>query len=382
MSNRFTLDGSDALEQRLEGLCQTALCEVERVIPRERLRGFLLGGGYGRGEGGVLQTTKGDQPYNDLEFYVFLDGFHVLNQKRFQGKLHAIEEQLGRLAGIDVELSVASLNKLRRSPVSMFSYDLMLGHRWFLGGDQLLEQCSHHRRPDLIPSSEATRLLMNRCSGLLFAKEYLERDRCTDEAADFIGRNIAKAKLGLGDVVLTVAGQYHWSVRKRHQRIEKIETDEDCWWLGEVQRLHTDGLEFKLRPHRCRDSRPVLREEHDRVSRAALAVWLWLERRRLKRPFASARAYASDKAPKCPEISRWKSRAVSARSFGIFSAILPRSDRYPRERLLNTLPLLLWEPAVLNEDALLRSVQRELGTAASNFRELVAAYARLWRRFN
>src|SRR5947199_6504474 len=104
----------------------------------------------------------------------------------------------------------------------MFYYDLVSGHRLVHGTDEWLGQCEHHRAAHRIPLHEATRLLMNRCSGLLFAQERLARVPFSAEDADFVGRNLAKAKLAFGDVVLAMRGQYHWSCRERQKRLKKL----------------------------------------------------------------------------------------------------------------------------------------------------------------
>src|SRR5213075_351651 len=103
-----------------------------------RLEGLLLGGGYGRGEGGVLPTASGDRPYNDLEFYVFLRGNRHLNELRFGRALHVLGEILTPQAGVEVEFKIASLRELASTPISMFSYDLVVAHRWIIGNDELL----------------------------------------------------------------------------------------------------------------------------------------------------------------------------------------------------------------------------------------------------
>src|SRR5262245_28644222 len=98
---RFTLDGSKSLERHIASLCQNALDLVEGCAPG--LEGLVLGGGYGRGEGGVLRTDTGDQPYNDLDFYVFLSGHPWLSGKRYVRRLRHAAEELTSLAGIEVE---------------------------------------------------------------------------------------------------------------------------------------------------------------------------------------------------------------------------------------------------------------------------------------
>src|SRR6185295_5994072 len=138
-----------------------------------------------------------------LEFYVFVKGPWWLAERRYQAPLHCYAEQMSARAGLDVEFKVTSLAKLRDSGANMFYYDLLWGHRWIAGNERLLHGCDHLRDARQIPVMEAVRLLMNRCSGLLFAKERLLREVFTSAEADFVQRNIAKAELALGDAVLT-----------------------------------------------------------------------------------------------------------------------------------------------------------------------------------
>ena len=143
-SPRFTIDGSDELERHLARACEQVRTEVLALVSAQRLEAILLGGGYGRGEGGVLKTETGDRPYNDLEFYVCLRGSQLLNERRYSGALHTLAQKLSTAVGVDVEFKLVSLRKLRRSPVSMFYYDLVMGHRWLWGTEDLLASCAHH----------------------------------------------------------------------------------------------------------------------------------------------------------------------------------------------------------------------------------------------
>jgi hypothetical protein len=386
MNARFTLDGSDALEKRLADICEQTRKRIEAAVPPGRCPGLSLGGGYGRGEGGVLKTAEGDQPYNDLEFYLFVRGNLLLAERQYGGALHEAAGKLSSEAGLEVEIKMLSSQKLRRSPVSMFYYDLLMGHRWLWGDDSLLAGCEHHRSGARIPLAEATRLLMNRCSGLLFAKERLEHERgdepFTPADADFVGRNLAKAQLAFGDVVLAVQGQYHWSCRKRHQRLEKLVLDDDAPWLPDVQQEHMAGLEFKLHPYRSTASRATLLNEYARLNELGLKLWLWLEGQRLPRRFSSARDYALSSTNKCPETSAGRNRLVNIKAFGPGSLFRPRASRNPRERLLHALTVLLWEPKSCLEPVVLRKLEQELGASANSYADLVAAYRRLWKRFN
>ena len=378
---RFTLDGDGELESHLARVCASVRAGVKRLVPRRRLEGILLGGGYGRGEGGVLRTPEGDRPYNDLEFYVFLRGSTVLNDRRYRARLTALAHELSAAAGIEVEFKVLSLAKLRRSPVSMFSYDLVRGHSWVCGHEALLRTCAHHERAESIPLAEATRLLMNRCSGLLFARQRLDGAELTRDDADFVERNLAKARLALGDAVLVAFGRYHWSCRERGRRLAALHPPEWMPWFEAVQAEHGRGVDFKLHPHRSTRAALELRDDLRQLSLLACRVWLWLESLRLGETFRSAVDYTLHPADKCPETSpRWN-WLVNLRHFGGRALFASGARRYPRERLLCALPVLLWQPAMLDNRRVLSRLQRDLQTPATDERSLLAAYTGLWEIF-
>lgn len=342
-TRRFTLDGEEELERHLNLTCQKVLTGVQKIVPAHKLEALVLGGGYGRGEGGVLKTENGDRSYNDLEFYVFLRGNRFWNERKFGSPLLKLGERLSPDAGLHVEFKVDSLARLRRSPVTMFSYDLVSKHRVLAGNDFPFKDCGHHLAADKIPLSEATRLLMNRCSGLLFAQEKLTSRHFTAEDADFVCRNIAKAQLAFGDSVLTVLGQYHWSCRERHIRLRQLIANDDLPWLPEACRHHGAGMEFKLHPHRTSASRATLQFQFGEATTFARQIWLWLESRRLGRRFESARDYALNGLNKCPETNPWRNCLINARVFGPSAVLGARFHRHPRELVLNALALLLWE---------------------------------------
>lgn len=379
---RFTLDGSDSLEQHLGSVCEEVAKGVLSLIGESRLEGLLLGGGYGRGEGGVLATSTGDQPYNDLEFYVFVRGNRILAERKYRAALHSLGERLSVRAGLEVEFKVLTIKTLRRAGPSMFYHDLVVGHRRIIGGESLLSGCEHHRDPRRIPLHEATRLLMNRCSGLLFSAERLAREEFTSAESDFVGRNLAKAQLAIGDVVLTLHGKYHWSCRERRVRLGDLRRVAREEWLADMLQHHSAGVLFKLRPIRSRATREELAERHRSLVELSRQVWLWLEKTRLNEVFSDTAGYAFCGSDKCPQTKGLRNRLVNARAFGPFAAVKPGATRHPRQRLLHSLCLLLWEKNLLETPVLLRRVQRELGTKASDFRGLVAAYEKLWHRFN
>lgn len=378
---RFTLDGDDPLEERLFGICENVLAGIRALIPEEKLEAVVLGGGYGRGQGGVLKTAAGDAPYNDLEFYVFLRGNRLLNERKFGPALERLGGRLSPEAGLHVEFKIDWLPRFRSGPVTMFSYDLVSGHRLILSGERVFAGCGHHRDAERIPIAEATRLLFNRCTGLLLARELLQKPALTADEGDFVGRNIAKAQLGIGDAVLGALGKYHWSCLERQKALGEVAAADGLAWMAEAKHHHAAGVQFKLHPQRSWMPLEAFRAEHESVSSLAQRVWLWLESRRLNGAFSSAHDYAFSSVRKCADSPVWLNLVLHARTFGASSICDGAAARYPRERLLNSLPLLLWsEP--LNDLRVRRHLQKQLRTGASDWQGFVAAYKAVWPKFS
>jgi hypothetical protein len=375
---RFTLDGDDRLEGHITRLCSTALLGVQRIVPPRALRALWLGGGYGRGEGGVLRLPSGDWPYNDLEFYVCVRGNRFLNRRRFGPPLHDLAQAMTPAARVDVEFQIVSCAQLQHSGPSMFYYDLAAGHHQLAGREGLLDVRRHAAAS--LPLAEATRLLMNRGSGLVLARQKLRRHPLDAADADFIGRNIAKARLALGDAVLTVLGHYHWSCVERHRRLVALPEVQLLPWAQELLQHHAAGVEFKLHPIRSSPEAEGLRRDHARVVAFMGLVWLWVESRRLGRAFGSAREYVASTVNKWPESPAWRNRLLNAWLYGPAAGFSRSRGRHPRERVLNALAILLWDDQHAQTGvpvALHGSVRT---SAPGNSLDPVASYVTSWER--
>jgi hypothetical protein len=375
MTQRFTTDGSAELEARLDRWCSEFAGAVRAIIPERHLQAIVLGGGYGRGEGGVYTSPSGEEPYNDLEFYLFVDGPLILRERQYRRAIADLTHEWSEKTGLEFEAKILTFEKIQRSPVTMFYHDLVVGHRWLWGKLHDFVDCEHQRAAHRIPLHEATRLLMNRSSGLLFSAALFDSG---DFDPDFVRRNISKAQLALGDVVLTAFGRYHSSCRERHRRLEKLEPAASAPWLDRIIHHHAVGVEFKLHPYKSDEGASVLRAAHAEITRLAGSIFLWLEERRLNVPFQIHRHYAFDQTPKHPDTRAVRNSLINLKTFG--PSVI--STRYPRERLLESLALLLWTPNALEDRVALQKIQTNLQTKERTFSGLVAAYRKLWSRFN
>jgi hypothetical protein len=379
---RFTLDGDPALEAHLGRTCRIILSGIRGLIPEHRLEALFLGGGYGRGEGGVLRGEACDRPYNDLEFYVAIRGIRHLNQARYHRRLEVLAEILTHFAGVELEFKITSLDEIRSKPVSMFSYDLASGHRllWSRRPADLTLLWERHRRHEEIPLAEATRLLMNRCSGLLFARAELERGTLTPAAADFVRRNIAKAQLACGDALLVTHGQYHWSCRERHRRLAEIARSGRSAVLESTLPHHAAGVDFKLHPTAAQMQREALESLHREVTELARTCWLEIESLRLGRAFSSTRAYVGFEGDKCPGSPAILNAVLNLHADGMQGRRARSSWRHPRGRIYHSLVLLLWEPEAASDAERLKRLEAELGAKPDTPGGWVDAYRSLWSR--
>ncbi len=378
MSDRFTIDGTDELEARLERFCHTVRFEISAIVPKRKLTAIVLGGGYGRGEGGVLRSETRDAPYNDLEFYVFLSGNRLLNERQFGRPLHELGKRLSAKARISVEFKIDCIDRWRRGAVSMFNYDLACGNRVVFGGETIFSGCEHLQDAAAIPLAEASRLLFNRCAGLLLVREILRKPFPSGEDADFAVRNVAKVQLALGDVILTAFGKYHWSVLERGRRLAAFNFPDAISWLAEVRSLHQDGVRFKLHPCRATALEPTFEQDYLRLVDLARQVWLWLESRRLNEAFLTASDYALGTIDKWPGTAVWKNLFLTAKTFGPKATVASHSGRYPRSRLFNALALLLWNSDHVAQSPFLDRLQQDLHTNAADCPGLVAEFKRVW----
>lgn len=220
-TNRFTAEGDPAVEQAIADMLRRLAEDVRQLADSNRVA-LYLGGGYGRGEGGVLVTQDGHHlPYNDLDFFTFSKGLSSAKRKAFDGKLAAIAPTYEKIAGVSVDFApVKKLEKLRSERHTLMYQELLHSHRLVCGPDLLAEvPCPDARE---LPVLEALRLLVNRGMGLLFSAQRLAAARLDDEGCpadehviDFAVRNMHKVALGAGDALLIAQKRYDYTLERR-----------------------------------------------------------------------------------------------------------------------------------------------------------------------
>ena len=187
----------------LDRLVAETLAALGREIAALRvpaLAGVVLGGGYGRGEGGA----KGKGLSNDLDFFaVTEEGATDADAAAVAQALEPLSRRWSEKLGIDVDFTGRTPWRLRHDQERLMVQELVHGYVDVAGerGERLFAGIAR-RAPSELPWMEAARLLMNRGMGLLLAGESADRG--------FVNRNLNKCILGAGDARLVSRGAYRW----------------------------------------------------------------------------------------------------------------------------------------------------------------------------
>ncbi|MBR2837523.1 MAG: hypothetical protein IKE55_01950 [Kiritimatiellae bacterium] len=196
-----------------------------------RLAGVVLGGGYGRGEGGCRLSDGERRLSNDLDFFaVTEDGASGADIAAVSAALAPVAERWTGRLGIDVDFAVRTPWRLRHDQERVMIQELLHGYFDVAGtkGAEMFRGIDL-RPPSAFPWTESVRLLVNRGVGLMLAREQ-------GASGDFVARNVNKCVLGAGDARLIARGGYLWKAAERAEAI------------GEP--LYSAAVEWKFRPKR------------------------------------------------------------------------------------------------------------------------------------
>ena len=203
-----------ARDAAADATVRAALPEIVAAVRGCALPGFaglVLGGGYGRGEGGA---TAAHRLYNDLDLFVFLDAPEAAFPS-FAQRLAPVAAAFTARLGVDVDFTLRTAARLRRDGRRLMVQELLRGHVALDPADFDLAAWSgvRPRAAADLPAGEAARLIMNRGMGLEFARRRLAANGGRADA--FVLRNLNKAVLGAGDARLIAEGRYAWRLDAR-----------------------------------------------------------------------------------------------------------------------------------------------------------------------
>lgn len=220
----------------MDALVEEAIRGIGAEIDAMRvpgLRGVVLGGGYGRGEGGVRECRIGNEQCgtagtpavgrrlsNDLDFFAITEeGATDADAAAIARALEPLSRRWTEKLGIDVDFTGRTPWRLRHDQERLMVQELVHGYFDVAGekGEALFAGVER-REPSAFPWMEAARLMMNRGIGLLLAAEATGgAEQSAHRSADwaFAARNMNKCILGAGDARLIARGRYAWRLEDR-----------------------------------------------------------------------------------------------------------------------------------------------------------------------
>lgn len=210
------------LEQALAEILlavQGRLDELAHGAPGE-LAAVILGGGYGRGEGGIFTAPDGTKRlYNDLDFFVFVRARLPRSRCRWwRDALKKVDDELTPRYGVEVEFGPPTgVDELEKLTPTLMYQELIRGMRPVWGACMAVRNRIAELDWWKLPASEGARLLLNRGAGLLLGVRRMEAGSMAHDIAgrDFVVRNIHKAALAVGDGWLLARGLYRFGLAER-----------------------------------------------------------------------------------------------------------------------------------------------------------------------
>lgn len=340
---RFTVDGSPALEERITRDMARVRDESLQAAGPENIAALVLGGGYGRGEGGVYVVDGEERVYNDYDFFVVVPFSSRHRRQWVAARLLDVKAKLEPECGIHVDFSPPMpLSQLPRQPRELMFMEARAGYHVLHGPPDVLDALPDHdiARP---PLAECARLFMNRGVGLLMARMLLrEKDVLDREEHEFVVRNVYKAYLAMGDSVLFLEGRYSASYRERATRLRSSSL-EGVPAPDQLRALYEAAHDFKLHPKHELAPDTTLDAWLGEAVAAYLPMFRWFEQQRLNRPGLTWEEYAALPA-RLPELGGPRHPRNLVRNMRRRVAGTPPLREWllhPRDRALKRLPALL-----------------------------------------
>lgn len=332
MNTTYATHASKKFNKWLHGILERIAQDIKKALGNN-LVALLLGGGYGRGEGGFVTIDGQEKPYNDIDFSLVVKNKCHLSRESLSEISKKYEEEIK----IHVDFSrPLTIYDIKHWPQWLMWYDLLNGHIVLAGSPDVLRIHAPERLKEPLPPIEATRLLLNRGTGILWAMRVVRGVEPMVDA-DFVRRNYYKCILSLGDALMILYHCYESQYRGRYGRfIRLVEKTPDVKDF-KLESLYKSSLDFKFRPDKLPYT-PPRKAEIKKIAQLWGSVFLHVELKRTGNNFSSLTEYTNWNGLREWEENRpdkWPRNIFRNMQTGKFSW------KYPRENLFMTLPVLL-----------------------------------------
>ena len=363
-SHRFTALGNTELEARIaRDLERIAEVAVDRV--GERFHALVLGGGYGRGEGGGRQRDGAWEPYNDYDLFLIMEGLPAWQRSSMRSEMAAVGRSLEEDLGLEVELSAIRIQDVGKLPFTMMWCELVGGHHVVRGCSEAL-----HAAPEMslerLPLFEGVHYLSNRAALILWS---LVEDLGKDRTWKFIH----KAWLAVGAAALIGERRFRIGYDRRLQALEDHQP-EALAGISMLLDRYREAAHARQQPAPA-PAAEVVDERREEVTRALLRSWRWLEELRLDTRYTNFEQYALLPNLLEKSWSRWPMNTLRHVRLLGGAGLQPlfALTEHPRTRAIRAIPALLERRQPSPEFARLVGGGRDWSTVAKRCLDL-------WRR--
>jgi len=380
-NGRYTLDGDVAVENRIARDQQLIGKAVEDFLPASLFRALVLIGGYARAEGGFCYVDGKPMPYNDYDYFVVVKGANKAKRCALEPGLQRVAQELEKQVGIDVDFFFLPEEELADAPCTLMFAEMQWGHAVVAGDPDVLAVMPPMPFASL-PLSEFTRLMLNR-GALLLMNRVMRMHGGPEDALqqEVFVKYLFKATLAVVDAHLAARHIYHPSYPEKMRRLESMAGDEGLVALRDLYRL---ALDARFHPDYGKYRDIDLDEWQQRVTGHWLHAMEILESARLPQPVCDWVSYASHTVVKGQSddtvTAIVRNLAVTARDYGLQELLIRPgwARRYPRERLISVLPLLLQKGA----EEHLADICRVLAiTEKQTLEHCMASFLLQWKRY-
>lgn len=366
----FSACGDPQIEERVRADLERCVERLREALPPSGVHGIVLGGGYGRGEGGVRREGRVLVPYNDYDLYVVTPilpwPLAVALGRRARAAAVTLTEDLG----VEVEVALISRGELARPAQTLAMADLVAGHRVLDGPPDLLQAMSGPA-PIAIPPIEAAKLILNRAALLVMARDLLPRVH-QPAVSEQVARYVRKAWLAAGDALLIARHRYDPSPRRRIALVKEeplLASLCERYVKASLERLEGTPSDHVPCTVEClAEGAKALAESFDRVEQIRLGV--------STKDRAQYRKAVLADAPATP-----KDRLRDLRDIGRMALVLPLAGTRTA-RLLAVLPCVLEHmvrPATRCDPCAWLEPSRLLSVGPRTTCELDEAFLGRWR---
>lgn len=372
---KYSLHGSPEFDAGFDGVLWRCCDLVLRSPLGPWVRGIVLYGSFGRGEGPRCVDAGIESPVGNLNLLAVTGRPSWPVRRRLAAATACLPRRLSGAAGLPVELSVCPQERLKQVPFTLRACELKYGHTVLWGDSRCLEELPEFPVAK-IPLAEGVRLLLGRCRFLPALRRRLAQPAPlnTPERQEALLTLLA-VRQSFGDAVLLANGRYELFLDLRRQALHDL-PQFDVPRMEFVVRGFEQAVQFRETGDFSAFQGVDLAVECELLAAYVPEFLAWYERTRLGAGFRTASEYAERLLEQRVDLPPW--RAVG-RNLAVFGPGALRAGwRWlfvpPARRLLAVLPGLI---AAASNPAAAALLNLRAGASRG---ELEAAAERLWPR--